>query len=189
MAGIFSHHPAVASAAPLRAVEPRGAVSAVDPASYRQGMRRLASGVTVITTAHEGGRFGLVSTGVASVSAEPPMLLVCVNQAASSHDPIVRSGHFCVNVLREDDQELAARFSSPQHRATRFVGREWRVLATGAPALAGCLASFDCLVERALAAGTHTVFFGQVAEVRCWTPDVDPLLYWDGAYRAAVTPR
>jgi len=156
-----------------------------DPASYKQGMRRLASGVTVIATEHKSERFGLLSTGVASVSADPPVLLACISRSASSHDPIAHSGRFCVNILPQGDEELAGRFGSSRVREGRFADRDWQPLATGAPALVGCLASFDCIVTRALAAETHTVFFGSVAEVRLWSETIDPLLYWDGCYRAA----
>lgn len=158
---------------------PRGA----EAAHYKQGMRRLASGVVIVTTLHDGQRSGLAMTGVTSVSAEPPVLLICVNRSASSHDLISRSKRFCVNVLHESDTEVAARFATSHLRETRFSDREWVPLATGAPALTGCLASFDCAVENALAAATHTVFFGSVLDVRLWAEDVNPLLYWDGAYR------
>jgi len=158
----------------------------VDPQSYKQGMRRLASGVTIVTTQFEGQSFGLLSTGVSSVSMNPPVLLVCVNRLASSHDPIAHSGRFCVNVLRQSDRDLANRFSSSSHRASRFIDRQWQALVTGAPGLVGCLASFDCVVTRALSAETHTVFFGDVAEVRLWSDTIDPLLYWDGTFHASA---
>jgi flavin reductase len=166
--GAFSAMPAIAEGVAL----------------YKQGMRRLASGVTVVTTTHEGGRFGLVSTAINSISTEPPILLVSVNQAGSAHDPIRASKAFCVNVLREDDTELAGRFSSSKLRETRFLDRDWHALQTGAPALAGCLASFDCEVLREVEIATHTLFFGQVVETRLWTDEIDPLLYWNGSYRA-----
>ena len=162
---------------------------AADSGLYKQGMRRLASGVTVIATEHRGERSGLLSTGVASVSAEPPVLLACINRSASSHDPIAHSGRFCVNVLQQGDEELAGRFSSSRYREGRFAGREWRRLATGAPALVGCLASFDCVVTRALTAETHTVFFGSVVDVRLWSEVIEPLLYWDGSYRTSAAAR
>jgi flavin reductase len=146
-------------------------------------MRRLAAGVSVIATEYQGERFGLLSTSVTSVSADPPVLLVCISRSASSHDPIAHSGRFCVNVLQQGDEELAGRFSSPKARERRFDGREWTMLATRALALVGCLASFDCVVTRLIAAETHTVFFGSVAEVRLWSEKIDPLLYWDGSYR------
>lgn len=150
---------------------------------YKRGMRRLASGVAVIATEYRGERFGLLSTSVTSVSAEPPVLLACIGITTSSHDPILHSGRFCVNLLQQGDDDVADRFSSSQHRDSRFLGREWTVLATRAPALVGCLASFDCVVTRSLDARTHTVFFASVVDIRLWSGAVAPLLYWDGAYR------
>ena len=157
---------------------------AAEPGLYKRGMRRLAAGVAVIATEYQGERFGLLSTSVASVSAEPPVLLACIGRTASSHDPILHSSCFCVNLLQRGDEEIAGRFSSSKHRESRFLGSEWTALATRAPALVGCLASFDCVVTRSIAAETHTVFFGSVVDVRLWSDSVEPLLYWDGSYRA-----
>ena len=177
-----SHGPVVAA---LR----RGAdapVIAAEPGLYKQGMRRLAAGVTVIATEYQGERSGLVSTSVTSVSADPPVLLACISKSASSHDPVALSGRFCVNVLQQGDEELAGRFSSSKHRESRFLGREWTVLATGAPALVGCLASFDCVVARSLYAETHTVFFGNVVSVRLWSESIDSNLASADAARRLI---
>jgi flavin reductase len=179
-----AHGPVIAADAP--GASP--ATIAADPGLYKQGMRRLAAGVSIVATEHQGERFGLLSTSVTSVSADPPVLLVCIGRSASSHDPIAHSGRFCVNVLQQGDEELAGRLSSPKSRDSRFNGREWTILATRAPALVGCLASFDCIVSRAITAETHTVFFGSVAAIRLWSGPIDPLLYWDGSYRAQAAP-
>jgi flavin reductase len=179
-----SHGPviaAVASGASATAV-------AADPGLYKQGMRRLATGVSIVATEYQNERFGLLSTSVTSVSVDPPVLLACIGRSASSHDPIARSGCFCVNVLGQGDEELAGRFSSPKYRNSRFDGREWTILGTRAPALVGCLASFDCVVSRAVDAETHTVFFGSVAQIRLWSGSLDPLLYWDGSYASSLPP-
>jgi flavin reductase len=178
-----SHGPIITAEAPSA----DAATVTADSGLYRQGMRRLAAGVSIVATEFQGERFGLVSTSVTSVSADPPVLLVCIGRSASSHDPIAHSGRFCVNVLRQGDEELAGRFSSPKFRNSRFDGREWTILATRAPALVGCLASFDCVVSRAITAETHTVFFGSVAEIQLWSGSIDPLLYWGGSYRAQAT--
>ena len=159
-------------------------LSSADPSSFKNGIRRLASGVTVVTTEYGGQRHGLVITGLSSVSTDPPTLMICINKAASSHDAIAASSRFCVNVLRSGDSDLAMRFSSPKRRAERFEGRAWEPMSTGAPALVGCLVSFDCRVTRALDAETHTVFFANVVDIRVWGDARDPLLYWDGAFRS-----
>lgn len=160
---------------------------------YTSGMRRLAAGVSIVATEHEGERRGLLSTAVISVSIEPPILLVSVNRSASTHDALHASGRFCVNVLHEEDQEIAARFGSPHLRHLRFQDREWKTLVTGAPALLGALVSFDCEIVREIAIETHTLFLGRVLEARSFRSEVEPLLYVDGDYRvlhgSAADPR
>ncbi|MGQ4273867.1 flavin reductase family protein [Terrihabitans sp. B22-R8] len=155
----------------------------MDSALYKGGMRRLASGVSIVTTDLNGTRHGMAATSVTSVSVDPPTLLVCVANTASTHSPIHETGRFCINVLGEDDREVAERFATQKDRRARFAGRDWVTLATGAPALSGCLASFDCVVSQELAASSHTVFFGRVVHTRLWAETIDPLLFWDGAFR------
>ena len=81
---------------------------------FKSGMRRLASGVVVIATAHDNQRFGLAATAVTSISAEPPTLMICVNRTSSAHDPITNARCFTVNLLREDDRTVADRFGSSE---------------------------------------------------------------------------
>src|SRR5262245_29376527 len=125
-------------------------------------MRRLASGVSLVTTVLDGERHGLVATSMCSVSAEPPSLLVCVNRSSQTHDALPEAGFFCISVLGAEDDAIARRFSSPEHRRTRFADLEWASLATGAPALTDALASFDCRIAKAVSAETHTIFIAHV---------------------------
>lgn len=150
---------------------------------YRMGMRRLAAGVSAVTTELGGERFGLLSTAVTSVSADPDVLLVSVNRAASSHDIIRAAGKFCVNVLHAEDEDLAMRFGTPKLRHLRFEGRDWTSLATGAPVLVGALVSFDCELLREVEIATHTLFLGRVVAVQAERADIAPLVYLDGGYR------
>ncbi|AXK82908.1 flavin reductase [Pseudolabrys taiwanensis] len=156
----------------------------IEAALFKSGMRRLAAGVSIITTTFNGERHGLVATSVCSVSAEPPSLLVCVNQVASSHTAIQQAGIFCVNLLALGDDELAKRFSDPAARATRFADREWTTLATGAPALVGALASFDCEIAATVPSGSHTIFIGNVQAAELWQSEKAPLIYLDGRFVA-----
>ncbi len=150
---------------------------------FKNGMRRLASGVSIVTAEYQGTRGGLVATSVSSVSLSPPTLLVCVNESASSHDLIKHAGSFCVNVLGCDAHQVAARFSTPAERHMRFEEGAWTTLETGAPALADALVSFDCKVSDTTKYGTHTIFFGEICHIELWSDDYDPLLYFDGGYK------
>nr|WP_218625754.1 flavin reductase family protein [Bradyrhizobium sp. dw_411] len=146
-------------------------------------MRRLAAGVSIITTIEQSIPQGLVATSVCSVCVEPePSLLVCVNLNSSCHDAISRTGIFCVNLLSSGDVELARRFSSSESRDRRFEETPWQPLFTGAPALSATLASFDCEITQVIPVHSHTIFIGAVRDVRLWQSDVDALLYIDGQY-------
>src|SRR5262249_42782960 len=125
---------------------------------FKMGMRRLASGVTIITTVHDGRRHGLTATAVASLSVEPPQLLVCVHRQAGAHDLIHAGERFCVNVLSQRHRPLAARFANHAISETeRFRIGKWTTLATGAPVLEDALASFDCEVLERVSASSHTI--------------------------------
>lgn len=156
---------------------------------FKRGMRRLASGVSIVTTSEAGERHGMLATSVCSVSAAPPALLVCVNRTATSHAAIHRAGSFCVNLLVETDDELARRFSTPIGRERRFLDRQWTTLTTGAPALMSALASFDCEVSEAVDVQSHTVFIGHVKAIELWQDDMLPLVYLDGRFNSMRDPR
>jgi flavin reductase (DIM6/NTAB) family NADH-FMN oxidoreductase RutF len=155
----------------------------VSPELFVAGMRLHAAGVTVVTTLHLGRRAGLTATSVCSVSAEPPQILVCVNREADANAPIHASRRFCVNVLAADQHRLADRFAGRfgDVGEVRFAQGGWTRLATGAPVLEGCRASFDCSVVAVLEAGTHTIFVGLVEAVAV-RPELAPLVYHEGEY-------
>jgi flavin reductase len=153
-----------------------------DSSLFKLGMRRLAVGVSIVTTFDAGERHGMAATSVCSVSAEPPALLVCVNRAATTHAVIRRAGFFCINLLAKNDDELARRFSTPADRSSRFLDRQWTTLVTQAPVLVGALASFDCEVIEAVDIESHTVFIGRVKAIELWHEDIVPLVYHDGRF-------
>jgi len=150
---------------------------------FKLGMRRLAAGVSLITTRDETGRrHGMIATSVTSVCLEPPSLLACINKTASSYEALVRAGVFCVNLLAEDADDVAMRFSSSKFRDLRFTEGGWSELETGSPVLDSAIASFDCRVTNTIEASSHTIFIGEVVDVRLPQMTLSPLLYLDGAF-------
>ncbi len=152
-----------------------------DAANFKLGMRSLAGAVSIITSSHQGRLFGMTATAVCSAAAEPPTVLVCINQVTTTHQAIVEAGVFCVNVLRHEDRELSSLFSGVQKGEGRFREEHWTRLATGAPVLHSALVSFDCKVVNRLVHGTHTIFLGEVERLQIGKKG-KPLLYSDGQY-------
>lgn len=166
---------------------PAAKLDSVGAESFKAGMRRLAAGVTIVTSAHDGTRGGLTATAVTSLTADPPQLLVCVNRSAEAHAIIHRGARLAVNVLARGHQKLANRFAGEGgiHGAARFAAGRWTTLATGAPVLADAIAAFDCVVSEAVDSATHTIFIGRVVAVRARRGG-KALVYEAGAYASVA---
>jgi len=148
--------------------------------SFKAAMRRFATGVTIVTTAHDGSIHGFTVNAFASVTAEPPTVLVCVNKTARAHPLIAESGAFCVNILGLEQRPVAEKFTTGEPQE-RFQGLVHRAGPSGSPILDGVLAYVDCSVEEEITAGTHTIFVGRVLEAG--EREGAPLGYYDRAYR------
>lgn len=143
-------------------------------------MRRFATGVSVVTTTHAERIHGFTANAFASVTAEPPTVLICVNRSARAHPLIAASQRFCVNILAAEQQALAEQFADGEPQ-TRFDGVAYRFGPSGSPILAGTLAYIDCTLGDELTSGTHTIFLGNVVEAG--EREGDPLGYYDRHYR------
>ena len=154
----------------------------VSPDAYRAAMRFVPAAVTIVTARHGGNRNGLTATAVASVSADPPQLLVCVNREASAEPLIAASGRFAVNVLTPAHQESADRFAQSKLSSDeRFEAHRWIDLPSGVPALADAIATFECRIVEHSRLGSHSLFIGEVVFIQ--SAIGEPLLYHAGRYR------
>lgn len=159
---------------------------AVDAAVFRTAMRQLAGGISAITVGQGRDRTGLTVTSVSSLSANPPALVFCINQSASSWPVLVRRRAFAVNVLPPAQQAVADRFSGRGglKGAERYEGARWSALVTGTPVLEDALAVLDCEVEDLVERFGSAVVIGRVVAVAVRGEDAEPeaLAYWRGAY-------
>jgi flavin reductase (DIM6/NTAB) family NADH-FMN oxidoreductase RutF len=152
--------------------------AAFDGERYRHVIGHFATGVTVITSRHDDADHGATASAVCSVSLDPPSLLVCLNRAAVTETAVRESGTFVVNILREDQGELAMRFAG--RHGEKFAGLDVGRSAEGDPVLGDALARLECRVRDAVTGGTHTVFFGEVQ--RAEASHGDPLAYFRGRF-------
>jgi flavin reductase (DIM6/NTAB) family NADH-FMN oxidoreductase RutF len=156
-----------------------------DEGRFRRVMGHLAMGVTIVTgRAPEGHPVGLTATSVCSVSLDPLLVQVCVDRGSSTHDPLIASGSFAINLLTSDQEALARCFASaPPVR--RFRGVSLRSSALGNPLLDGCLAWVDCRIWKVYPAGDHSIVVGEV--LSCDAGAGRPLVYFRGRYRRLGT--
>ncbi len=149
---------------------------------FTAAMAGAVNGVAVLATDGPWGRVGITVSSVSSVSAEPPLILVCVNRKSRAHAALCENGVFSVNLLTVDQKDLAQAFGgqSSSRQAYEFLVGEWIFGLSGAPVLADAVATFACVLEQAHDAGSHTIFVGRVTEVSAGSGD--PLLYTARAY-------
>ncbi|MGH1538892.1 MAG: flavin reductase family protein [Arenicella sp.] len=153
----------------------------VERADFIQAMRSLASSVTVVTTGGAAGCHGATVSAFCSVSADPPMVLVCLNAESRIAQTVAENGGFCVNVLDHSKQELADRFAGRFDNVLqdRFDGVDLEDGVVKAPIITGCTA-FRCDVNDSYLSGSHMIFIGRVVEIKGNIPE--PLIYYNGNY-------
>jgi flavin reductase (DIM6/NTAB) family NADH-FMN oxidoreductase RutF len=151
---------------------------AIDRDLFRSVMRRQASCVTVITTAHGEHIHGMTATAFSSVCADPPTIVIVVNRSTRSHPIIGDSGVFVVNILANDQRAMAERFAGKLD--DQFFGIDYHVGSTSGPILDGAAAHLECQVVSRTEIETHTLFVGRV--VAGDVADATPLIYHDGRY-------
>jgi flavin reductase (DIM6/NTAB) family NADH-FMN oxidoreductase RutF len=151
----------------------------VDRAQFRQLLGRFATGVTVITTRTAAGQpIGMTASSVASLSLDPPLLLVCVDRTHDMHVALEAAHHFALNVLADDQEALSRRFASETD--DRFDGVGFHDSEHGVPLLDGTVGSIECDKRDCNAGGDHSIFVGLVTGGSA--RDRRPLLYYRGGY-------
>ncbi|MEJ2418778.1 MAG: flavin reductase family protein [Exilibacterium sp.] len=157
--------------------------------AMKEGMRRLASGVCVLSTRnHLGDRFAMTASSVTSVSDSPASLLVCVNKETSMYRVLEEGGGFCINVLAHHHEPISSCCASGEQGESRFLKGHWRNGGEAdLPYLQGALATFFCVQDQSFLYGTHKIIIGRISEVLVGAGPVEPLIYLNGSYHRLYT--
>jgi 3-hydroxy-9,10-secoandrosta-1,3,5(10)-triene-9,17-dione monooxygenase reductase component len=144
-------------------------------------MALVPTPVTIVTAPGEGEPAGATANAVASLSLDPPLMLVCLDHRSRTLGALRAAGAFAVNVLPAASEEEARRFATTAPHAEKWEG----VPATersGVPVLNDALVWVVCELRDLLDGGDHTIVTGSVVELG--TGDGSPLLFHDGEYRS-----
>ena len=150
-----------------------------------QSMRRLASSVTVISSANGEQRHAMAATAVTSLSVEPPSLLVCVNQSTAMHALLEEDVDFCVNILSRDQEEVSAMCGGKAHGEERFLTGNWKSSEEGLPYLSDAQSVLICEQDGKYSYGTHTIYIGRIKQIQN-SEEISPLIYVDGRYTTSA---
>jgi flavin reductase (DIM6/NTAB) family NADH-FMN oxidoreductase RutF len=145
-------------------------------ADLRATMSRFATGVTVVSTLGEDGApLGTTASAVASVSLDPPLVLVCLGHASHTLAALRRHGAFVVNVLHDEQVELAHAFAQPGPCEAWGDGPP-AAAASGSPRVPDALATLDCELHDVLPGGDHAIVLGRVVATGAASEQRAPLL-------------
>jgi flavin reductase (DIM6/NTAB) family NADH-FMN oxidoreductase RutF len=157
---------------------------ALSATEFRKAMGCFATGVTIITLDLEGEVHGMTANAFASVSLDPPLVLVCVDHSARTHAHLHAKKRFGVNILAENQRVISEYYARPVHtheRAEEEAAARFDRTAQGTPILHGALAYLECRLQTAQEAGDHTIFIAEVEDVV--VRQGEPLLFFRGKYR------
>jgi flavin reductase (DIM6/NTAB) family NADH-FMN oxidoreductase RutF len=157
---------------------------AIDRQQFVEIMASFPSGVAIVTTLDaEGAPRGLTTSAVSSVSAEPPLLLVCVDRGSRTLPALQHAKRFVVNFMADGRAELCLKFASKEE--DKFAQVEWQPNRHGLPILhRDAIAWAECLAAEEIEAGDHLIMLGLVEEGRPPAADAVPLMYYRRSWGA-----
>lgn len=151
--------------------------------AFRSALRTFPSGVTIVTIKAGTQVHGLTISAFASVSPEPPLVTIMIDQRHRAYSMMETEGAtFAVSILREDQIEVSNRFAWVKDE-NRFAAGDWKDAPSGVPVLTDSLAWLDCSIYARYPAGTHMIYVGEIQASEVHGPGEPPLVYWNQGYR------
>ena len=156
----------------------------IDSRTFRNTIGLFATGVTVVAAQIDSEVHAMTANGIASLSLEPLLLIVCVGKKANMADVLDEGIGFSVNILRESQQNLSTYFAGLWRESPPppFKFEEWE----GCPRLEGCVAAVACEVSQKIEGGDHWIIVGKVIDLHQGKEPRVPLIFYGGRYRQLV---
>ena len=152
----------------------------IEAERFRQVLGYYPTGVSAITAMEHGDQpLGLIVGTFSSVSLNPPLVGFLPDKGSSTWPKIERTGHFCVNVLASDQQDVCRQLASRSDN--KFAEVEYTVSSHNLPTISGALATIECQLHSVTDAGDHYFVLGQVLRLDALR-EADPMLFFRGRY-------
>ena len=146
--------------------------------TFKELMKRFASGVTLITFENGGKYSGLTVSSFCSLSMNPPLILICIDKKIPSHNSLENGSSFGVNICNSEQGKLAWDFANSNVDKNELIlSLNHKVTENKVPLLTDCLASMECTIKEAYEGGDHTIFIGQIEQGN-FNEESEPLIYY-----------
>ena len=132
--------------------------------SIDRALRKLTTGIYIVTTKEESQINGMVASWVSQVSFSPPLIMVAVKKERYSHQMIIKGKVFALNILSTEQKREVPNFKGTHKPEERFFNTPYETKKTGAPIIKNSLAYLDCILTNQFTPGDHTLFIGEVIE-------------------------
>lgn len=154
---------------------------------FKDALACWASGVCVVTTrSTDGLMYGLTVSSFSSLSLDPPLILVCIDNRNRFSAMVRESGGFGVSMLHTGQEPASNYFAQPGREPTSdFVEIDGAYTQMGQPVIEGSMAWLACELHSAEEVGDHTIVIGRVVET--FAGEGDPLVYYRRAYRTVTS--
>ncbi|MCR8659926.1 flavin reductase family protein [Paenibacillus endoradicis] len=154
----------------------------MDPIVWRNTMGQFASGVTIITTIDSAGNpLGMTANAFTSLSLDPPMVLICVDNKSTTLVHLTESAKYCVNILAAPQEQLSRQFAR-KGGSEKFEGASYFSGDIGVPVLEGTLTSVECEVTAIVDGGDHKILLGKSVKIHQSLTETEPLIFYKGKY-------
>ena len=147
---------------------------------FRSVLGHFATGVAVVTAMVESEPIGMTVQSFCSLSLDPPLILLCPGLTSTTWPRIEACGKLCINLLAENQEQLAKQFA--RSGTDKFAGVGWsRTSITESPLLEGCLAWIDCELSAVHPGGDHHVAICSVLDLNA-RADLRPLIFFKSGF-------
>lgn len=154
----------------------------MDDRLFRNAMGKFATGVTVITTLVDGNPHGMTANAFMSVSLNPKLVVISIGEKAKMNERIRESKTYAVSFLAQDQQDASMQFAGQKSADDDFEFD----YCNNMPVIKDALGVLTCNVVAEHSAGDHTLYIGEVTDIRLSENDQEPLLFYQGKYRELV---
>jgi flavin reductase (DIM6/NTAB) family NADH-FMN oxidoreductase RutF len=157
-------------------------IMTLDSENLRSAMRAWSAGVTVVTTTYEGQTHGMTVNSFTSISLDPAMITISLQNGSRTHELLTKSRVFGVTILSAEQSKISDRFAGRMSEIEdRFADLKTETLISGSPLIVGGLAWLDCSVIETFDAGMNTLFIARVLDARGQSVE-QPLIYHNRKY-------